>query len=45
MHVWAGHDLPHDDPVWTSKAIANWLRTLQERTDEPPVVSDRGSVL
>ena len=45
MHVWAGHDLPHDDPVWTSKAIANWLRTLQERTHEPPVVSDRGSVL
>jgi pimeloyl-ACP methyl ester carboxylesterase len=22
VHAWAGHDLPHDDPVWTSKAIA-----------------------
>jgi pimeloyl-ACP methyl ester carboxylesterase len=45
MHVWAGHDLPHDDPVWTSKAIAGWLRTRQEHTDEPPVASDGRSVL
>jgi pimeloyl-ACP methyl ester carboxylesterase len=29
VHAWAGHDLPHDDPVWTSKAIADWLRKLQ----------------
>lgn len=24
-HPWAGHDLPHDDPVWTSQAVAEWL--------------------
>lgn len=45
VHAWAGHDLPHDDPVWTSKAIADWLRTVQSHTDEPPVVSDRRAVL
>ena len=28
QHPWAGHDLPHDDPAWTSKAIADWLRAL-----------------
>jgi pimeloyl-ACP methyl ester carboxylesterase len=28
QHSWAGHDLPHDDPAWTAKAIADWLRTL-----------------
>jgi pimeloyl-ACP methyl ester carboxylesterase len=44
-HAWAGHDLPHDDPVWTSKAIADWLRTLQSHADKPPVVSDRRAVL
>ena len=25
-HAWAGHDLPHDDPGWTSQTIADWLR-------------------
>jgi len=45
VHAWAGHDLPHDDPVWTSKAIAEWLRTLQRHADEPPVVSDGRAVL
>ena len=40
VHAWAGHDLPHDDPVWTSKAIADWLRKLQSHADEPPVVWD-----
>ena len=45
MHAWAGHDLPHDDPVWTSKAISNWLRSLQEHAHEPPLVSDGRSVL
>lgn len=25
QHPWAGHDLPHDDPVWTSEAVAEWL--------------------
>ncbi|HEY4072005.1 MAG TPA: alpha/beta hydrolase [Herbaspirillum sp.] len=24
-HPWAGHDLPHDDPEWTSKTICDWL--------------------
>jgi pimeloyl-ACP methyl ester carboxylesterase len=25
QHPWAGHDLPHDDPHWTSEAVAAWL--------------------
>jgi pimeloyl-ACP methyl ester carboxylesterase len=25
QHSWAGHDLPHDDPEWTSQAVASWL--------------------
>jgi pimeloyl-ACP methyl ester carboxylesterase len=25
QHPWAGHDLPHDDPRWTSTTIRNWL--------------------
>ncbi|MGV7241147.1 alpha/beta fold hydrolase [Caballeronia sp. M23-90] len=29
QHAWAGHDLPHDDPVWTADAIAGWLKTLR----------------
>lgn len=45
VHAWAGHDLPHDDPAWTCRAIAEWLRTLQGHADEPPVVSDGRSVL
>ncbi|RKP55942.1 alpha/beta fold hydrolase [Pararobbsia silviterrae] len=24
-HPRAGHDLPHDDPVWTSEAVRDWL--------------------
>jgi pimeloyl-ACP methyl ester carboxylesterase len=24
-HPWAGHDLPHDDPVWTSETVGAWL--------------------
>ena len=24
-HAWAGHDLPHDDPVWTVERIGAWL--------------------
>jgi pimeloyl-ACP methyl ester carboxylesterase len=24
QHPWAGHDLPHDDPGWTSATVANW---------------------
>lgn len=27
-HPWAGHDLPHDDPLWTGNAIATWLNTI-----------------
>ena len=27
-HAWAGHDLPHDDPVWTAESVRNWLRWL-----------------
>ncbi|AMM15665.1 hydrolase [Burkholderia sp. PAMC 28687] len=29
QHAWAGHDLPHDDPLWTADAIAGWLKTLR----------------
>ena len=29
MHPWAGHDLPHDDPAWTSKTICNWLVAVE----------------
>ncbi|WP_158938013.1 alpha/beta fold hydrolase [Burkholderia sp. S171] len=43
VHAWAGHDLPHDDPVWTGKAIADWLRKLESHADEPPVMSDGGA--
>jgi pimeloyl-ACP methyl ester carboxylesterase len=25
-HPWAGHDLPHDDPAWTSEQVRAWLR-------------------
>ena len=25
IHPWAGHDLPHDDPDWVCRQIANWL--------------------
>jgi pimeloyl-ACP methyl ester carboxylesterase len=24
-HPWAGHDLPHDDPAWTSGQVRAWL--------------------
>ncbi|HZZ13053.1 MAG TPA: alpha/beta hydrolase [Paraburkholderia sp.] len=24
-HPWAGHDLPHDDPVWTGEQVRAWL--------------------
>jgi pimeloyl-ACP methyl ester carboxylesterase len=24
QHAWAGHDLPHDDPEWTSAMVGNW---------------------
>lgn len=24
-HPWAGHDLPHDDPAWTSETVGAWL--------------------
>ncbi|USU20574.1 alpha/beta fold hydrolase [Paraburkholderia fungorum] len=25
-HQWAGHDLPHDDPAWTSEQVEAWLK-------------------
>jgi len=30
-HPWAGHDLPHDDPQWTSETIADWLLRLEDK--------------
>lgn len=35
-HPRAGHDLPHDDPVWTSESVQNWLA---ERQRQPEVVT------
>lgn len=28
QHPWAGHDLPHDDPVWLASSIAGWAAAL-----------------
>jgi len=28
-HAWAGHDLPHDDPAWTSEQVRAWLADPQ----------------
>jgi pimeloyl-ACP methyl ester carboxylesterase len=25
IHLWAGHDLPHDDPGWLCQQVARWL--------------------
>ena len=25
QHEWAGHDLPHDDPLWVCAQVAEWL--------------------
>lgn len=30
-HPWAGHDLPHDVPVWVSEAVSRWLVAHAER--------------
>jgi pimeloyl-ACP methyl ester carboxylesterase len=35
-HPHAGHDLPHDDPVWVSDAVRNWLGSHQR---EPRVAT------
>jgi pimeloyl-ACP methyl ester carboxylesterase len=29
-HPWAGHDLPHDDPLWVSDTVAAWGATSFE---------------
>jgi pimeloyl-ACP methyl ester carboxylesterase len=31
-HPWAGHDLPHDDPEWTSEAVGAWLPEVADTT-------------
>ncbi len=28
QHPWAGHDLPHDDPVWLADSVAGWVAAL-----------------
>jgi pimeloyl-ACP methyl ester carboxylesterase len=33
-HPWAGHDLPHDDPAWTSEQVRAWL--VQEHATPKP---------
>ncbi|SAK58197.1 haloalkane dehalogenase [Caballeronia hypogeia] len=38
VHPWAGHDLPHDDPDWTCRAIAAWL---DEARTNPSVCDTR----
>jgi pimeloyl-ACP methyl ester carboxylesterase len=30
QHPSAGHDLPHDDPVWTSEAVGAWLPEIAD---------------
>ncbi|WP_042303433.1 alpha/beta fold hydrolase [Paraburkholderia kururiensis] len=25
QHPWAGHDLPHDDPLWTCQSVDHWM--------------------
>lgn len=35
-HAWAGHDLPHDDPAWTSEQVRSWLP--QPHTTLKPVL-------
>jgi pimeloyl-ACP methyl ester carboxylesterase len=32
QHPSAGHDLPHDDPVWTSEAVGAWLPEAADAT-------------
>jgi pimeloyl-ACP methyl ester carboxylesterase len=32
QHPWAGHDLPHDDPVWTSETVGAWLPEIVDAT-------------
>ena len=32
-HAWAGHDLPHDDVVWTAETIATWLAQHPEQSE------------
>ncbi|WP_345816036.1 alpha/beta hydrolase [Paraburkholderia sp. PREW-6R] len=32
VHPWAGHDLPHDDPAWTSEQIRAWLMSEQAQS-------------
>ena len=34
-HPWAGHDLPHDDPQWTTETIVDWL--LNSASDYRPL--------
>jgi pimeloyl-ACP methyl ester carboxylesterase len=29
QHLWAGHDLPHDDAAWVCERMAQWLRPGQ----------------
>lgn len=41
MHPWAGHDLPHDDPAWTSKAIGEWQGALQSASANPALASTK----
>jgi pimeloyl-ACP methyl ester carboxylesterase len=31
-HRWAGHDLPHDDPLWLAEAIQRWENEIEAQT-------------
>ncbi|HTJ93998.1 MAG TPA: alpha/beta hydrolase [Pararobbsia sp.] len=33
-HAHANHDLPHDDPVWTSESVRNWLASVDQERKE-----------
>ncbi len=30
QHPWAGHDLPHDDPLWLADSVAEWVAATTE---------------
>jgi pimeloyl-ACP methyl ester carboxylesterase len=30
-HPWAGHDLPHDDPAWTTAQVRAWIEQVQHQ--------------
>lgn len=42
-HPWAGHDLPHDDPNWTSDAVRDWLARIERLRMDDDVTAIPGA--